>query len=189
MRFKSLRMPVEQEAGSMSLVASAGLMLAKELAPNLIGKLIGKKDNAAVEIVVDNVVNAAMDLAGVDTPEAARDMFHADPEVAKVAKQEATKIILAEINAETRRAEIAAEDRAGARDMYKQGAQRVQLGLVAASFVLALLTGGVLVYMNIVGIEPSAIVISLATMIYREALPQIYNFFFGSSLGSKTKDG
>ncbi|MAI35029.1 MAG: hypothetical protein CMM07_25605 [Rhodopirellula sp.] len=167
------------------LLATLGAGLAKQILPGIVGRLKGGKGK-----VLEQVAEVALEVTGL-APDSDADRvleaLQADPAAYAKVQQQATDIALAEIEAQTRAIEIAAEDRADARDMHQGGTGRTA-GLLSASAVfLALLCLAAVVYMALEGIEIPGPMWGMLTVMLG-LTGQVFNFHFGSSAGSKNKD-
>ena len=186
MRFKSHRLPAQPGGGGVSILGIAGAALANELIPKIIGELTGKGQSKSVETIVDGVTSVALDLAGVETPDQALEVFQGDPELAKVARIEATKIAIAEIEADTRRQELQASEMQSARQLYQAGDNGIQKVLVGGAFLFASAGLALVGYMNVTDTEPTTLTVSIVTTSFAPLLT-VFGLYFGSSIGSRRK--
>ena len=140
---------------------------------------IGRSD------ILDKAINMVGDVATGDFLGAVKTLIKKDDGISVEQEKEAYKLI-----------ELDYQDRAGAREMYKaenkmadEIAKRVivwNLWIVFLAIVIEIL---VVIYMQektLIAIISSAIG-GLTTALLQER-QQVINFFFGSSIGSKTKD-
>jgi hypothetical protein len=140
---------------------------------------IGRSD------ILDKAINMVGDVATGDFLGAVKTLIKKDDDISVEQEKEAYKLI-----------ELDYQDRAGAREMYKaenkmadEIAKRVivwNLWIVFLAIVIEIL---VVIYMQektLIAIISSAIG-GLTTALLQER-QQVINFFFGSSIGSKTKD-
>jgi|TARA_R110000803_G_C11780009_1_gene296483 hypothetical protein len=140
---------------------------------------IGRSD------ILDKAINMVGDVATGDFLGAVKTLIKKDDGISAEQEKEAYKLI-----------ELDYQDRAGAREMYKaenkmadEIAKRVivwNLWIVFLAIVIEIL---VVIYMQektLIAIISSAIG-GLTTALLQER-QQVINFFFGSSIGSKTKD-
>jgi len=140
---------------------------------------IGRSD------ILDKAINMVGDVATGDILGAVKTLIKKDDGISVEQEKEAYKLI-----------ELDYQDRAGAREMYKaenkmadEIAKRVivwNLWIVFLAIVIEIL---VVIYMQektLIAIISSAIG-GLTTALLQER-QQVINFFFGSSIGSKTKD-
>ena len=140
---------------------------------------IGRSD------ILDKAINMVGDVATGDFLGAIKTLIKKDDDISVEQEKEAYKLI-----------ELDYQDRAGAREMYKaenkmadEIAKRVivwNLWIVFLAIVIEIL---VVIYMQektLIAIISSAIG-GLTTALLQER-QQVINFFFGSSIGSKTKD-
>ncbi|MEM8974631.1 MAG: hypothetical protein AAGD43_21445 [Pseudomonadota bacterium] len=178
----------------MSILGSAAVKLiggqiAKEVIPDLFGKLGGERAERVAQVATETV----LDVAGITQqtkPSEAISRLRDDPvayaRVQEVLEQKA----LHEIQLQKQLAEIDAADRADARAMHIQREDSTISRLVYIAALLAAFSLGSLVWMIAAGVKidgPALTLLTTAIALSLSYLGQIMNFYFGSSSGSKAK--
>jgi hypothetical protein len=157
------------------------LTLAQAIIPNLLGRLTKGKGKVA-----EQIADLALDATGLSNQTPSEDVLRAlqaDPAVFAKVQEAATSLAIAELDAETASAQIAAADRADARDHHGEG----RAPLVIAGFVMIGLFAivGALIFAPIP--DGSEGVIMAVVGALTASLTGIINFYFGSSQSSKDK--
>lgn len=176
----------------MSIAATAGVAIARQLIPGLFERLAQGRGDAA-ERVAGAVSAVVMDVAGLGPdmgPDAALQALRDDPAAYARVQDAATKLAIAELEAETRARELVVQDRASARDMQKSTDSGVPAALVwvAAGYVILVALSVLAIIVLSLKVDP--LMAGLLGFVIRDAgerLAQVYSFFFGSSSGSKVK--
>jgi VIT1/CCC1 family predicted Fe2+/Mn2+ transporter len=159
------------------------LTLAEAIIPNLLGRLTNGKGKVA-----EQIADLALNATGLSRQTPSEDVLkalQADPVVFAQVQEAAMSLAIAELDAETASAQIAATDRADARTHYQAGEGRASM--VIAACVIVGLFGTVVAILVLPVPEGSKETVALVVGALLASLNQIVAFFFGSSKSSKDK--
>lgn len=173
-----------------AIIAGVGPAVLDKVAPALWARLKSRGKGSAIEEVAEIVESIARDTLGLPAdagPEQARlALAKADPAAYVKLQQMAHEQVLKALEADMHYATLEQRDKESARELYAHGERGPQNTLVAMAFALALIAFATIAYMDYIDKEPSDVLISLATSMIG-VLIIVFQFFFGSSLGSKLK--
>ncbi|MGR3839722.1 MAG: hypothetical protein ACU0A2_15350 [Cognatishimia sp.] len=168
------------------------LALAKEYAPDLVGAIVGKGGEKVARNVIQTVESVTGQAIPLDNPSAAEAGAAAALALAKTNPELAVKVCLrlAEIEVEVERAYL--EDRSDARDRDIAIRSAGQMNWRADAMVVCAAAALIACVVAAVSDSIGQAALSLVTVIAGGLLTMLksaFDFEFGSSRGSKAKDG
>ena len=137
--------------------------------------------------VVESAATELLNLPKTATEQQVKNAIGGDPKTITELRRIALEATKAEMDYETTLATLEVKDMADARLLYKTGDPVVQKAMIAGAFLLSFLTIALVAYMDINGYEKSDLLVTIATASVG-LIVSVFQFFFGSSLGSKLKD-
>lgn len=194
MPLKSIRVPTVEGESIMPIpiLASIGASIAAKVIPDLIREVADGRGRA-VERVADTVSRVVTEATGLG-PEASEyevmRALEADPAAYARVKEAAADVAKAQIAERTETMQAAMADRASARSMQTRTQSRVPVVLIAVASLFAFVALGAVIYLTIAPVSVNstmAAILGTAVGMAFSRLEQVFNFYFGSSEGSKKK--